>query len=112
MLRTDSVSARMAAITRQVDARGGRVTVEELERIFAGFGITRQKAFFKRTLVNTGYLHYDPVEMAYRLTAESTAKAKITIEITPSLFAEEVRRELVNEFARFEGVIAVGEVEL
>jgi len=104
------MSSRMAQIANQVADRGGSVDEEEMDRILTGYGITRQKAHYKRTLVNTGYLYHAAKQ--YIASEESVKTATIEIAVKPSLFAEEVRRHIVQELAAHEGIIEVGEVEL
>jgi len=78
-------------------------------------GITRQVQDYKRKLVLYGYLSYDTdtaADRTYALTPESAKTATITIEVKPSLYAEEVRRHLVEMLAPYGDIIAVSEVEL
>lgn len=112
MLRQDSMSTRMAKVTRQIDACGGCATEEKMDRILAGFGITRQRYDYKGKMCEYGYLVYDRAMGTYCLTEESRSEAEITITVKPSLYAEEVRRHLVEMLAAYSGVIEVGEVSL
>lgn len=111
MLRQDSMSTRMAQVTRRVEACGGRVTEDRLDVILREFGITRQKQDYKSKLVEYGYLQYDKVERKYRITKESSYVAAITITVKPSLYAEEVRQHLVETLAGYAGLIEISEVK-
>lgn len=111
-LRQSSMSNRMAHVTRRVEACGGRVTEERLYRIMHEFGITRQKRDYKEKMCLYGYLQYDRTERKYQLTDESSKTAKITLTVKPSLYAEEVRRHLVETLAGYAGLIEISDVEL
>ena len=112
MLRQDSMSTRMAQVTRQVAACGGRVTEERLDVILREFGITRQRQDYKTKMVEYGYLQYDKVERRYRNTKDGSKVAAIAVTVKPSLYAEEVRRHLVDTLAGYAGLIEISEVEL
>jgi len=106
----NNMSSRMAQIANQVADRGGSVDEEEMDRILTGYGVTRQKAHYKRMLVTSGYLYHD--DDRYTASAESVQTATITITVRPSLFAEEVRRYTGHALALHEGIVEVSEVEL
>ena len=110
MLRQESMSAKMAKVTVQIDARGGTVDEAELDRILRGFGVVRQAANYRAKLVEYGYLNYD--RGYYHLSAESQESATITIIVTPSLYGEEVRRHLVETLAGYPDLIEVSDVSI
>ena len=112
MLRTDSMSAKMAQVTNHVIVCGGRVTEEQADFILREFGIVRQARDYKTKLVEYGYLQYDRHTGYFSLSPESRKTAQIEIKVKPSLFAEEVRRHLVETLAAYGGIIEVGEVEI
>lgn len=112
MLRQDSMSTRMAQVTRKVEACGGRVTEERLDEILREFAITRQSRDYRTKMVVYGYLQYDQVKRRYQLTEESTQTAFINVTVKPSLYAEEVRRHLVEVLAGYAGLIEISEVEI
>lgn len=110
-MRPDSMSVTMAKVTRRIEDCGGRVAEDRLEQILHEFGITQQVQNYKTKLVEYGYLKYDRVERRYRLTEASTTNGTITVRVRPSQIAEEVRLQLVATFARYPGIIEIGEVE-
>ena len=112
MLRTDSMSARMAQVTNRVIASGGCITEERLDFILREFGITRQKQDYKAKLVEYSYLELNKYSGYYHASEHSTKTATIEIRVKPPLFAEEVRRHLVETLAAYSGIIEISEVEL
>ena len=115
MLRKESVSSKMAQATNMVAAKvlenGRGVTDGELDAILESIGVVTQNQSHKSKLIKYGYLQYGQ-DRAYSPTAEGGSYAEITIRVTPSLFANEVRTDLVQHLAAFAGIIEVGEVEL
>ena len=104
MLRQDSMSNRMAQVTLRIEACGGQVEVKRLDVILREFGITRQKQDYKTKLVDYGYLAQDHHTGKYRLTDESKKAGTIHITVKPSLYAEEVRRHLVEMLAAYDAI--------
>jgi len=102
----------MAQITRKVEACGGRVTEEGLNTILREFSITRQKQDYKTKMVEYSYLTYNRSTGMYALSDESKETAFISVTVKPSLYAEEVRRHLVELLAAYEGLIEISEVEI
>lgn len=112
MLRTDSMSTRMAQVTNQVAACGEGVTEDRLDFTLREFGILRQSRDYKTKLIEYGYLRYDRRTGHFSLSPESRKVATIEITVKPSLYAEEVRRHLVETLAAYSGLIEISEVEL
>ena len=112
MLRTDSMSTRMAQVTNRVAACGGRVSEERLDTILREFGIMRQKQDYKTKMVEYSYLELNKYSGYYHTSEHSTKTATIEITVKPSLYAEEVRRHLVETLAAYGGLIEISEVEI
>lgn len=112
MLRTDSMSARMAQVTNQVAACGGQVNEGRLDTILREFRITRQKQDYKTKMVEYGYLELNKYTGDYHVSGHSRKVATIEITVKPSLYAEEVRRHLVETLAAYCGLIEISEVEI
>ena len=110
MLRTDSMSTRMAQVTNRVVACGGSATEERLDFILRQFGITRQSRDYKNKLVEYGYLTQDRRTGMFAPSPESCKIATIEVIVKPSLYAEEVRRHLVETLAAYDGLIEISEV--
>jgi len=111
-LRQDSMSTRMALVTRIVEGCGGAVTEDRVDEILQEFGIMRQKQDYKTKMVEYGYLSYDRSTRTYTLSSASKDTAFITVTVKPSQYANEVRRHLVEMLAAYSGLIEIGEVEL
>ena len=112
MLRTDSMSTRMAQVTNRVAACGGRVNEEQFDTILREFGITRQKQDYKTKMVEYSYLNKNKYTGYYHVSEHSRKVATIEIAVKPSLYAEEVRRHLVETLAAYSGLIEISEVEI
>lgn len=110
-LKANSMSTALARITRRVEAAGGTVSEERLDMILRQSGVTRQGKDYRDKLVLYSYLDFDKYTRKYTVSKASRKTAKIEIRVKPSLYADEVRRGLVEYLAVFNEVIEVGEVE-
>lgn len=109
-MQQQSMSVKMARVVHQIDARGGTVEVDELDRILRGVGVVRQAADYRKKLVEYGYLMYERGN--YTPSPESKKSATITITVKPSLIAEEVRLGVLGMLVGYPELIEISDVSL
>lgn len=113
-MRPDSETMKMSRIANHIWQRyGGKVDKDDLIHVLKEYGVSKQKwTYFRDSLAEWGYMLYVTKTETYNMTPESARAASFSVSIKPGMHnAKEARRAVVELFARYAGVIEVGEVQ-
>ena len=113
-MRPDSEIMKMSRIVNHIWQRyDGKVDKDELIHVLKEYNVSMQKwTYFRDSLAEWGYIRYDAETEIYYMTPESKQAASFSVTINPGMhIAKDARRMVVELFARYAGVIEIGEVE-